>query len=32
MSVGDYRSHMIEPRTLSHVVHTRCLSFGLSET
>ena len=29
--VGDYRSHRIEPRTLSHVEHTKCLIFGLSE-
>ena len=29
--VGDYRSHKFELRTLSHVVHTRCLIFCLSE-
>ena len=28
---GGYRSLRFEPRTVSHVVHTRCLIFSLSE-
>ena len=29
--VGGYRSLRFEPITLSHVVHTRCLIFYLSD-
>ena len=29
--VGDHRSHRIEPQMPSPFVHTRCLSFCLSE-
>ena len=29
--VGGYRSLRFEPRTLSHIVHTRSLIFYLSE-
>ena len=30
--VGDYRSHMIEPRAPSNIVDTRCSIFFLSES